>query len=44
MELVYDRPTTKVCVCADCHTSITVPARAWDVAIGRGSVKPTPSP
>ena len=36
MELVYDRPTTKVCVCVECHTSITVPARAWDIARDRG--------
>jgi len=38
MELVYDRPTTKVCVCADCHLSITVPARSWEVAIARGMI------
>jgi len=42
MELVYDRPTTKVCVCVDCHLSITVPARAWEVALERGTVKPKP--
>ncbi len=40
MELVYDRPTTKVCVCVDCHSSFTVPAKAWSVAIARGTVKP----
>lgn len=32
MELVYDRPNTKVCVCVDCHTGIHVPARAWAIA------------
>lgn len=43
MELVYDRPATKVCVCVDCHTSITVPVRAWDIAFARGTVKPKSS-
>jgi hypothetical protein len=43
MELVYDRSTTKVCVCADCHLSITVPARSWEVAIARGTI-PTNKP
>lgn len=32
METVYDRPTTKVCVCVDCHSGLTVPATAWEVA------------
>lgn len=32
MELVYDRPHTKVCVCVDCHSSMTVPVAAWGVA------------
>jgi len=32
MELVYDRPGTKVCVCVDCHSGLTVPATAWEVA------------
>jgi hypothetical protein len=40
MELAYDRPTMKVCVCAECHLSITVPARSWDMAIARGRVTP----
>jgi hypothetical protein len=31
MELVYSRPSAQVCVCIECHTSITVPSRAWDV-------------
>lgn len=39
MEVVYDRPRTKVCVCVDCHTGITVPAEAWEVAKARGRVK-----
>ena len=40
MELVYDRPNTKVCVCAECHTGISVPGTAWAVAIARGRLKP----
>ena len=40
MELVYDRPRVQVCVCVDCHTSITVPMNAWDVAVARGKVPP----
>lgn len=40
MELAYNRPTMKVCVCADCHLSITVPAHSWDMAIARGRITP----
>jgi hypothetical protein len=40
MELVYDRPTAKVCVCSVCHTGISVPAKAWDIAIVRHRAKP----
>jgi hypothetical protein len=32
MELVYDRPETKVCACVECQTEITVPTRAWELA------------
>ena len=32
MELVYDRAHTKVSVCVDCHTGITVPESAWKFA------------
>jgi hypothetical protein len=31
METVYSRAHQKVCVCVDCHTTITVPAKAWKV-------------
>ena len=31
MEAVYMRAHQKVCVCVDCHTSITVPQTAWDI-------------
>lgn len=36
MEAVYTRVHQKVCVCVDCHTSITVPATAWQVKIEKG--------
>ena len=32
MEEVYSRPHQKVCACADCQTTITVPVMAWDIA------------
>jgi hypothetical protein len=32
MEAVYSRAHQKVCVCADCHSSITIPQHAWDIA------------
>jgi hypothetical protein len=31
MEVVYDRPTQRVYVCVECHTSLTVPATALDI-------------
>ncbi len=31
MEAVYTRVHQKVCVCVDCHTSITVPQSAWGI-------------
>jgi hypothetical protein len=31
MEAVYSRAHQKVCVCVDCHTTLTVPATAWQV-------------
>jgi hypothetical protein len=31
METVYSRSHQKVCVCVDCHTTITVPAKAWQM-------------
>jgi hypothetical protein len=37
MELVYDRPSAKVCVCVDCHTGLSVPAKAWNAALARRS-------
>lgn len=31
-ELVYQRLNQQVCVCTDCHSGITVPASAWEIA------------
>jgi len=36
MEAVYSRAHQKVCVCNDCHTSITVPSAAWGVSRAKG--------
>ena len=36
MEAVYSREHQKVCVCSDCHTSITVPASAWELSRNKG--------
>ena len=36
MEAVYSRAHQTVCVCSDCHTSITVPSAAWDVSRRKG--------
>jgi hypothetical protein len=35
METVYNRPTSKVCVCVVCHSGITIPAEAWELALKR---------
>ena len=32
MVLAYYRYQQKVCVCTDCHSSLTIPGSAWDVA------------
>lgn len=40
MAVVYDRANATVCACVECHTAVTVPARAWDIAIARGHLKP----
>jgi ssDNA-binding Zn-finger/Zn-ribbon topoisomerase 1 len=32
MEVVYSRNAQQVVVCKDCHTGVTVPASAWNVA------------
>jgi hypothetical protein len=32
METVYDRSNQKVFVCTACHSGLTVPASAWNIA------------
>ena len=32
MEVVYSRNNQHVSVCADCHSGLTVPGTAWDIA------------
>lgn len=32
MEIVYERPHQKVCVCSDCMSGLTVPQSAWQIA------------
>ena len=39
MELVYDRRHITASVCIDCHTGITIPTEAWDVARVKRSMK-----
>jgi len=43
MELVYDRRHISASVCVDCHTGITIPTDAWDVARAKRSVKWLPT-
>jgi hypothetical protein len=39
MVLAYDRYQQKVCVCTDCHSSLTIPGSAWDVASHKREVQ-----
>ena len=45
MEAVYSRSHQKVCVCRDCHVTITIPSSSWEIArvkreaLGLGSRK-----
>jgi hypothetical protein len=32
LEVVYDRSNQRVFVCKDCHSGLTVPQSAWEVA------------
>lgn len=43
MELVYDRRHISASVCVDCHTGITIPTDAWEVARVKRSVKWPPT-
>lgn len=40
MEEVYSRPHQKVCACADCQTTISVPEVAWDIARVKKKTRP----
>lgn len=42
MEVVYNRTQSKVCVCVDCHTGLSVPAAAWRVARAKRGPKEEP--
>ena len=44
MESVYDRYHQKVCVCIDCHTGVTVPGSAWEIARIKREAKWMPKP
>jgi hypothetical protein len=39
MEVVYSRTQSKVCVCVDCHSGVTVPATAWQVVKAKRDAK-----
>ena len=41
MKLVANRNTQQVCDCVECHLSINIPARAWDVARTKREAKLT---
>lgn len=32
MELVYNRNAQQVIVCSECHSGLTIPSTAWEVA------------
>jgi hypothetical protein len=40
LELVYDRFNQRVSVCRDCHSGLTVPSSAWEVARLKREKKP----
>jgi hypothetical protein len=44
METVYDRHHQKVSVCVDCHTGISVPGTAWEIARIKRDTKWMPKP
>ena len=39
LELVYDRRHISASVCVDCHTGVTIPTDAWDVARVKRNLK-----
>ena len=42
MEVVYARNNQQVIVCADCHSGLTIPSGAWDIARIKRESKWTP--
>ena len=44
METVYERNHQKVCVCGDCHSGLTVPATAFEIARIKRESKWMPKP
>jgi ssDNA-binding Zn-finger/Zn-ribbon topoisomerase 1 len=44
METVYERNHQKVCVCKDCHSGLTVPASAYEIARIKRESKWMPKP
>lgn len=39
LEVVYHRYEQHVGVCIDCHTSLTIPAKAWGIAENKRQLK-----
>ncbi len=44
MEVVYNRNNQQVVVCADCHSGLTIPSTAWDIARVKRAAKWMPKP
>ena len=44
LELVYDRYHQKVMVCVDCHSGLTIPDSAYEVARLKHEAKRMPKP
>jgi hypothetical protein len=44
MEVVYHRHGQQVLVCVDCHSGLTVPAGAWNIARVKREAKWMPEP
>jgi len=44
MEVVYSRNGQQVVVCMDCHSGLTVPAQAWNIARVKREAKWMPRP
>jgi ssDNA-binding Zn-finger/Zn-ribbon topoisomerase 1 len=44
LDTVYQRQHQKVCACIDCHTGITIPSTAWEVARAKRAASKRQSP